>query len=115
MIVSGILDTLDKNKTYVVYTDENKQGQILYWIDNTPQTISFQDASSEAKEKAEAIIINEADLILPPESIYSVSEKDQRSRNIRKQRIFPSLPHPRSRRYYLFRQSNLRKLSVRDY
>ena len=86
LIVSGMLDTLDKDKTYVVYT-ENKQGQILYWIDNTPQTISLQDASSEAKEKAEAIIINEANLILPPESIYSVSEKDQRSRDIRKQRI----------------------------
>ncbi len=88
LIVSGMLDTLDKNKTYALYTDNNNErGQILYWADGIPQTISLQDASQEAKEKAEAIVINETDLILPAESIYSVSEKDQHNRNIRKQRI----------------------------
>ena len=90
LIASKVLDSLSKEKKYILYTDNSKtKGQIIYYIDDTtPHTISLKDAGEEIKSKSEEIIIDENSLVFPEESIYSVAEKAKQSRDMRKRRVY---------------------------
>ena len=89
LIASGVVDRLDKNKAYIFYTSDDKtQGQIIYYNEGAPLTTSLLDISEENKKQAEEIIVDEDNLTLPQESVYSISEKVERGRDLRKRRIY---------------------------